>query len=80
MANPDIDGSTATIWIVKKPGLGWVAWDYHSRTVMGRPWNIQFGEQGDHPPAGDWVSKKGPKSYLYELVYVSSDIGETHRG
>lgn len=27
-------------------------------------------EQGEYPPEGTWVSRKGPKSYVYELVYI----------
>ncbi len=57
-------------WIVNKPGLDWVAWDFDSHSVMGRPWDVQPGDQSDHPPEGDWVSKKGSKSYVYTLVYV----------
>lgn len=57
-------------WIVERLGLGWVAWDFDSQSVMGRPWNVQPGDQGDAPPEGDWVSKKGSKSYVYTLVYV----------
>ena len=58
------------LWILKKPDLGWVAWDEASDSVMGRPWNVLLSEQGDHPPEGEWVSKKGAKSYIYLLVYV----------
>jgi hypothetical protein len=57
------------LWIVYKSNLGWVALDEGSGTVAGRPWNILPQEQGDHPPEGEWVSKKGVKSYVYELKY-----------
>ena len=57
-------------WILNKPDLGWVAWDEASGSVMGRPWNVLPSEQGGHPPEGEWVSKKGAKSYVYLLVYV----------
>ncbi len=58
------------LWIMKKPALGWVAWDEASGSVMGRPWHVLPKEQGDHPPEGEWVSKKGVKSYVYRLVYI----------
>jgi hypothetical protein len=57
-------------WIVQKPSLGWVAWDEASQSVMGRPWNVLPEDQADHPPEGDWVSRKGVKSYVYRLIYV----------
>jgi hypothetical protein len=57
-------------WIVYRHDLGWVAWDEVSQSVTGRPWNVRPEDQGDHPPAGDWVSRKGPKSYVYSLEYV----------
>jgi len=57
-------------WILNKQSFGWVAWDETSSQVMGRPWNILPVDQLDHPPEGEWVSKKGVKSYVYLLVYV----------
>lgn len=54
------------------PGLGWIAWDFPSQLVMGRPWDVLPEQQGkDAPPEGIWVSRKGPKSYVYKLVYVA---------
>jgi hypothetical protein len=58
------------LWITNQPAWGWVAWDYASQSCMGRPWNVLPTRQGDHPPEGDWVSRKGSKSYVYSLVYV----------
>lgn len=58
------------IWIVFRPDWGWVAWDPVSDTCTGRPWNTLPSEQGDHPPEGDWVSRKGVKSYVYTLTYL----------
>ena len=58
------------LWIVHRPEWGWVAWDHASDTCMGRPWNTLPHQQADHPPEGDWVSRKGSKSYVYTLVYV----------
>jgi hypothetical protein len=62
--------SDGDYWILKKGDLGWVAWDEASSQVMGRPWNTLPIDQSDHPPEGEWVSKKGTKSYVYLLVYV----------
>lgn len=58
------------LWIFFMPEWGWMAWDEETQTVSGRPWNVlPKDQQEDHPPAGEWVSKKGIKSYVYELVY-----------
>ncbi len=57
-------------WITHREDLGWVAWDEASQSVMGRPWSVQPQDQGDHPPEGIWVSRKGAKSYVYSLVYL----------
>jgi hypothetical protein len=58
------------LWILFKHELGWVAWDEDTQTVSGRPWNVlPKDQQDDHPPEGEWVSKKGVKSYVYELIY-----------
>ena len=36
----------------------------------GRPWDTPPEAQSDHPPEGDWVSRKGGESYVYELKYL----------
>jgi hypothetical protein len=59
------------LWIEHRPDWGWVAWDLESQSCTGRPWNVLLADQVDHPPEGDWVSRKGAKSYVYRLVYVS---------
>jgi hypothetical protein len=60
------------LWISYRPGLGWVAYDESSQSVTGRPWNTPPESQPrDYPPEGEWVSKKGAKSYVYELRYVA---------
>ena len=57
----DLDGTTAyrrldmDVWIRLRPDLGWVAWDEESQACTG----------------GVWVSRKGSKSYVYDLVYIS---------
>ena len=68
---PGFQRTDRDLWIVFRPDLGWVAWDEEHKTVMGRPWNVEPHEQAaDCPPEGDWVSKKGPKSYVYDLVHT----------
>ncbi|WP_166298931.1 hypothetical protein [Bradyrhizobium sp. 2S1] len=59
------------LWIEHRPDWGWVTWDPESQSCTGRPWNVLPADQVDHPPEGDWVSRKGAKSYVYRLVYVS---------
>lgn len=48
---------------------GWVTADAEQK-INGIPWGIPVHEQGALPPAGEWVSKKGHKSYVYELAFV----------
>lgn len=62
------------LWIVHMPRLGWVAYDEKSELAQGRPWDVLPEDQGDHPPPGDWVSKKGAKLYVYELVYCAAPL------
>jgi len=42
-----------------------------SDACTGRPWDTLPHQQGNYPPEGDWISRKGSKSYVYTLVYVS---------
>lgn len=58
-------------WITRREGWGWVAWDDTIGSCLGRPWDVLPRDQGDHPPEGDWVSRKGTKSYVYRLVYLT---------
>lgn len=59
------------LWIIFKPALGWIAWDEPSQSVMGRPWHVLPHDQPDTcPPEGEWVSKKGSKSYVYDRVHI----------
>lgn len=57
-------------WIVKHPRLGWIAGNINSDEVFGRPWEVLASDQGENPPEGIWVSRKGIRSYVYDLVYV----------
>jgi hypothetical protein len=57
-------------WIIWHENLRWIAASWESDEVFGLPWD-QFSAQSDKtPPEGIWVSRKGPKSYVYDLVYV----------
>jgi hypothetical protein len=58
------------LWILRSPSHGWVAMDESTGAITGRPWTASPHEQGDGPPEGEWVSKKGAKSYVYLLRYV----------
>ncbi len=59
------------LWITYRPEWGWVAYDEESRSITGRPWNVLPKDQtSDHPPEGEWVSKKNGKSYVYLLKYI----------
>jgi hypothetical protein len=59
------------VWIVRRPDWGWVAWDDAAQSCTGLPWNVlPDNNRGDYPPEGDWVSRKGSKSYVYSLVYI----------
>jgi hypothetical protein len=64
------------LWIRRDPSLGWIAWDEDTQTCTGRPWDVMPEAQGDHPPEGVWVSRKGAKSYVYDLVYVTPEAGD----
>lgn len=56
------------IWVTRLDGFGWVSIDSEGN-INSRPWSIAITEQGDVPPSGEWVSKKGDKSYVYDVVY-----------
>lgn len=53
--------------IEKHPTHGWIAWS-DPEGITGRPW--AGPGHGDAPPEGVWVSRKGPKSYVYDLVHL----------
>ncbi len=59
------------LWIVYMDGWGWVAWG-EAYGITGRPWYVPPEQQADFPPEGEWVSKKGPKSYVYQLTYLNN--------
>ncbi|MCC3247128.1 hypothetical protein LG047_17715 [Methylocystis sp. WRRC1] len=58
------------VWIMRDPAFGWIVWDGENKALMGRPWDVAPSEQGDLPPACEWVSKRGGDSFVYQLVFV----------
>jgi len=60
----------ADFWILNVMKNGWIAVDPSTGGIAGRPWSVLPEDQLDHPPEGEWVSKKGIKSYVYALVYA----------
>ncbi|MGX1809052.1 hypothetical protein ACWIGI_25305 [Nocardia sp. NPDC055321] len=62
------------IWCRRLPDFGWVVCT-ESGEVYSRPFDD--AGLGDLPPEGVWVSRKGDRSYVYDLVRSSS---ETARG
>jgi len=50
---------------------GWVISDEEG-LVLGLPWDVGKDEQGTLPPDGTWVSRKGPKSYVYEHKHIAA--------
>ena len=72
---PSIGGKPAwrrvdlAVWITHVVELGWATVDEHGQ-INGIPWAVPVNQQGALPPAGEWVSKKGSKSYVYDLVFV----------
>ncbi|MBO6558231.1 MAG: hypothetical protein JJ957_17110 [Pseudomonadales bacterium] len=61
----------ADVWIIRHANHGWIVTDGSFEVVLGAPWASVISEQSDHPPEGEWVSKKGDKSYVYELRWIS---------
>ena len=59
------------ISMFRHPDFGWVVWDGEEDCLMGRPWTAPIAQQGERPPEGDWVSRKGANSFVYRLVFVA---------
>jgi len=59
------------LWLRWQPGTGWCTVDDQG-VVNSRPWNVELADQGEQPPLGEWLSKKGDKSYVYDLVRVAT--------
>lgn len=60
------------LWITYRNELGWVMYDDIDNEVQWIPWDIPVDKQtSEYPPEGVWVSRKGAKSYVYDLVFAS---------
>ena len=56
------------LWVTYLPELGWACVD-RDKNILGLPWAISIDKQHSLPPAGTWVSRKGDKSYVYDVIY-----------
>lgn len=59
------------LWVTQIAGFGWVCID-RNRVICGIPWGVPHDKMGELPPAGEWVSKKDDKSYVYDVVYIDT--------
>ncbi|MCH2164597.1 MAG: hypothetical protein MK098_08085 [Marinovum sp.] len=57
-------------WIIWSQQLGRIAGSWDNEDVFGRPWDQLQRQSNACPPEGIWVSRKGSKSYVYDLVYL----------
>lgn len=60
-------------WIIWHEELRWIAGAWDSDEVYGRPWDQLARQSKAAPPEGIWVSRKGPKSYVYDLIHLRPD-------
>lgn len=67
---PGYRRADSDLWIRRHPRLGWIAGSPEADEVFGRPWDVPPEDQGEAPPEGIWVSRKGDKSYVYALVWL----------
>lgn len=59
-------------WIIWHDTLRWIAGLHDSDAVYGRPWDQLAAQSPMAPPEGVWVSRKGSRSYVYDLVHIPS--------
>ncbi|MFE3254972.1 hypothetical protein ACFXPS_09230 [Nocardia sp. NPDC059091] len=57
------------IWCRRLPDFGWVVCTAEA-AVSSRPFDD--AGRGDLPPEGVWVSFKGDRSYVYDLVHTDA--------
>ncbi|KAF2108939.1 hypothetical protein BDV96DRAFT_652181 [Lophiotrema nucula] len=57
---------TIDVKIIFDTKFGWSTWDAETGELTGRVWDVPE-EQGEEPTEGIWVSRKGSKSYVYEM-------------
>lgn len=60
------------VWVRRLPDFGWVVCN-STTEVLSRPFD-EAGS-GELPPEGVWVSRKGERSYVYDLVHTRSSAG-----
>ncbi|MEH3142375.1 MAG: hypothetical protein PGN37_19800 [Mycobacterium kyogaense] len=67
---PSFRRAGTDLWCRRLPDFGWAVCD-EAASVSSRP----FGDagRGDLPPEGVWVSYKGDRSYVYDLIHVDGD-------
>jgi len=59
----------ADLHVIQLEGFGWVCVDNQNQ-IHAIPWGVPTTLMNERPPAGEWVSKKGDISYVYDLVYL----------
>lgn len=58
--------------LIHNDRLGWVIID-SNKNIYAISWDfIVAGQHTPMPPVGEWVSKKGDKSYVYSLEYENN--------
>ncbi|MEM8654350.1 MAG: hypothetical protein AAGF36_06360 [Pseudomonadota bacterium] len=77
----DVDGvyhrqDRRDLTILWECDLGWVARVPGTGLLAGRLWDLPVGAQDDSPAEGRWVSCKGDRSYVYDLVHVPQEGGK----
>lgn len=74
------DHSSKSAQYVRKDGLtitwddefGWSGKDAKSGDLLALAWGVPAAKQGDSPPEGTWVTKKGDASYVHDMKYAAS--------
>ncbi|MFC6759047.1 hypothetical protein ACFQFQ_05285 [Sulfitobacter porphyrae] len=64
--------SDGDYWIIWHEELRWIAGSWDDEEVFGRPWDQSKRQSETSPPEGIWVSRKGSKSYVYDLIHVET--------
>lgn len=54
------------LWLAWVSPRGWCVVDA-AGVCNSRPWGLEPADQRGDPPEGEWISKKGDKSYVYDL-------------
>lgn len=72
--SPPVNGRSAwkredlDLWVTQNSRLDWVCID-EKGFVLAIPWQFEL-KQSSLPPSGEWISKKGDRSYAYDLVFI----------